>query len=271
MAQFRKGTDEIRKTAIGGGAKRFTPNIYWGDGDIRTVAFVTPADDIPKVRLHQAVRIPDDRFERGYRMDNFVCRKDPSMVEESGGECVLCDTIGHDANERFVALAVELEAIKDGKEVVGFNVKRNIVKKEDGTEAEYPRWGMIVQGAKNFFSTVAAYDQARGDITKVAFEIHREGDSISTKYHFFPEKGTPLPEDLADVVAEMPQLETLLEEMASDEKYEQLEGVEPGSQMKFGDSKVETGQKKETDRALKFNEIREKAQQGKTRAKVEAY
>jgi hypothetical protein len=268
MANFRKGTEEIRKTAVGGGARRFTPNIYWSDGDIRSIVFVTPADEIPKVRLHQAVRIPDDKFERGYRMDNFLCRKDPSMVEASGGECPLCDTIGHDANERFVALAVELEPVKEGKETVGFKVKRNNVKRDDGTEVDYPRWGMVIQGAKNFYSTLAAYDQARGDITKVAFEIHREGGSVTTKYHFFPEKGTPLPEDLADVVAEMPQLETLLEDMGSDEKYDQLEGVEPGSQPKFGD-RTETPAAASSERALKFDEIREKATKGRT--KVESY
>lgn len=264
MANFRSGTDEIRKTAEnkGGGSRRFTPNIYWNDGDSRFVVFTTPAENITKVRLHQMVRIPDDKFERGYRYETFLCHKDPSMVEHSGGECVLCDHIGHTATEKFVALAVELEPVKEGKRVTGLKVKYNTVRKDDGTETDYPRWGVIVQGAKNFFSALAAYDESRGDITQTAFEIQRDGDSIGTKYHIFPES-SPLP-DLTEVVDEMPDLYDLLEEWGSDDQYAKLEGVEPGSQPTFGqrnatDSKVTTNGTA-NDRSSVFNQIKERVE-----------
>lgn len=239
MAEFRKGVALIKETAEskgGGGARKFTPNIYWKEGDIRTLAFVTPAEEIPKVKLHQMVRIPDDSLERGFKYETFLCRKDPSLLAESGGACILCDHIGHDATERFVALAMELEPVKTGKETTGFNVKVNKVKRDDGTEIDYPRWGLVIQGAKNFYAWLAAYDESKGDITKLGFEIHREGDSIGTKYHFFPEKGVPLPDNLAEVLEDVPTLENLLEEMGSDEKYAQLSEVEPGSQPSFGNS-----------------------------------
>ncbi len=237
MAEFRKGVGLIKETAESkGGARKFTPNIYWKEGDIRTLTFVTPADEIPKVRLHQMVQVPDDSFERGFKYESFLCRKDPSMAAESNGQCILCDHIGHDATERFVALAVELEPIKDKKETVGFNVLVNKVKRDDGTEVDYPRWGLVIQGAKNFYAWLAAYDESKGDITKLGFEIHREGASIGTKYHFFPEKGTPLPENLQEVLEDIPTLEALLEEMGSEEKYSMLSEVEPGSQPSFGNS-----------------------------------
>lgn len=266
MATFRTGTDEIRKTADSkGGARRFTPNIYWNDGDIRTVVFTTGAEEIPKVRLHQMVRIPDDKFERGYRFETFLCHKDPSMVEHTGGECVLCDHIGHQASEKFVALAVELEAIKEGKRTKELVVKYNTVKREDNTEVDYPRWGVVIQGAKNFFSTLAAYDDARGDIREVAFEIQREGATISTKYHFYAEAGIDLP-DLTEVLEVMPDLFELLEEWGSDDQYAKLEGVEPGSQPTFGDrnssdSKVTTNGSS-NDRKTAFAAIKEKVESG---------
>lgn len=260
MASFRKGKAEIAKTADAkGGARRFTPNIYWNDGDIRTLAFRTPADEIPKVRLHKMVRIPDDKFERGFRYETFLCRKDPSMVEESGGVCELCDTIGHDASETFVALAVELEPVKEGKKTTALKVKYNTVKKDDGTETDYPRWGMVVQGAKNFFSTLAAYDEAKGDITEVAFEVHRDGGGIGTKYHFFPEFGIDLP-NMSEL--EIPELTDLLEQMGSEEKYATLEGVEPGSQTpEWAKGKqVETTSANGSDRTAKFAEIKSKVE-----------
>lgn len=258
MAKFRTGTQLIKDTAESkGGARRFTPNIYWKDGDIRTLLFITPANEIPKVKLHQMVRIPDDNQDRGYRFESFLCRKDPSMVSETNGECELCDTIGHEATERFVALAVELEPVKEGKRVTGLEVKYNTVKRDDGSETDYARWGLVIQGAKNFYSWLAAYDEAKGDITNKAFEIQREGDSIGTKYHFFPEDA-PLP-DLSEI--DLPDLFELLENMGSDEKYEQLEGVEPGSQPSWGNSTPEPAKTGgATDRASRFQQIRESVQ-----------
>src|SRR3954469_1258013 len=92
--EFRKGTDLIKQAAESkGGKRKFTKNIYWKTGDVRTIAWVTPADEIPKVRLHQMIRVPDDRFESGIRYETLLCKKDPSMVDESGGVCPLCDEV----------------------------------------------------------------------------------------------------------------------------------------------------------------------------------
>jgi hypothetical protein len=255
--EFRKGTDLIKSTAENkGGKRKFTKNIYWKNGDVRTVAFVTAASDIPKVRLHTFVRIPDDRMESGFRYDTFLCRKDPSMVDETGGVCPLCDDVEHEATEKFMALAIELEATKEGKKVKELKVKYDTVKRDDGTEVEYPRWGVITQGAKNFFSYFAAYDEMSGDIREVAWEIQREGDSVGTKYHPFEVKAA-LP-DLTEVIENMPELEDLLDEMGSDEKYSQVGELEAGSQPSFGGRKnSDSGTAPTGERASEFSKFRE--------------
>lgn len=256
MANFRKGTALIKEAAESkGGVSRFTPNIYWKDGDVKTIAFRTPADDIPKIRIHQAVRIPDDNMERGYRYDNFLCRKDPSMIEESGGHCPLCDDIGHAASERFVALAVELEPVTQGKRTSALNVKYSKFERKDGTEVEIPRWGLVVQASKNFFAWLGAYDETKGDITEKAFEVQRQGGSKDTKYFFFPEDA-PLP-DFSPIEDQLPDLEDLLEQMGSDEKYAQLDGVEPGSQIVWGSSVDTTKTDTTGDRQSEFDKLRQ--------------
>lgn len=255
--EFRKGTDLIKATAESkGGKRKFTKSIYWKAGDVRTIAWVTAADEIPKVRLHTMVPIPDDKLQSGVRYETFLCRKDPSMVEESQGVCPLCDEIGVDATERFVALAVELEAEKEGKRVKSLKVKYDTVKRDDGTEVEYPRWGLVIQGAKNFFSYFAAYDEMSGDIRDVAWEIQREGDGVGTKYHPFEVKA-PLP-DLTEVIENIPSLEDLLEEMGSDEQYAKAEVLEPGSVPGFGPRKTQdAGTVPSGDRASQFASIRD--------------
>ena len=267
MSKFRKGTDLIKQAAENkGGGRRFTPNIYWKPGDVRTLAFVTSADEIPKVRLHQMVRIPDDSRESGFKYETFLCKKDPSMSDESGGACELCDRVGAEATDRFVALAVELEAIKEGKRVKEVKVKYVSRKRTNDKgveeEVEYPQWGIVIQAAKNFFSYFAAYDEATGDIREVAWEIHREGGSTDTKYHSFPLMSGPnavaLP-DMSEVLDNIPTLEELLEQMGSDEKYEQIATLEVGSQPSFGGKKrsEDSGTVPSGDRSTEFAKIRE--------------
>lgn len=261
--KFRTGTDLIKQDAARkGGKRRFTPNIYWKPGDVRVLAWLTEAGDIPKVRLHQMVRIPDDRFDSGVRYETFLCKKDPAIADEFGGACELCDDVEHDAVERYVALAVELEPVKEGKKVKELKVKLDEYKDKDGNDQTAPRWGLVIQASKNFFSYFAAYDEANGDIREVAWEIHREGGSTDTKYHPFVvmngPNAVPLP-DLSDVVDNIPELEELLENMASEEKYEQVAGLEKGSQPSFGNKAktTETGTAPTGERATEFAKIRE--------------
>jgi len=265
MSRFRTGTDLIKQDASRkGGKRRFTPNIYWKAGDIRTVAWLTAANEIPKVRLHQMVRIPDDRFDSGFRYETIVCKKDPALIEEFGGDCELCDRVGHEAVERYVALAIELEAIKEGRKVKDLKVKLETYKDKEGKDQTAPRWGVVIQASKNFFSYFAAYDEASGDIRDVAWEIHREGGSTDTKYHPFVVMNGPnaveLP-DLTEYVENIPELETLLEDMGSPEKYEQVADLEPGSQPSFGGKsnvKGDGGVDGPTgDRATEFAKIRD--------------
>jgi hypothetical protein len=237
LAGLRKGTEEIRKAAESTGGGRFTPFIGWKDGDVKLIHFLTPAQEIPKVRLHTYVEIPTDDGETRY--DTFVCRKDPAFREESGNTCKLCDEIGHTATERFMALAVELEPVREGKKIKAVNVAMREFTTREGEEKEVPQIGLIIQGAKNFFSYLGAYDE-REELSDASFEVQREGGSTDTKYHFFPINAVP---DLTDV--EIPTLESIIERMGSEEKYENdLEGVEPGSQKQWGkDNKKKSNSK----------------------------
>jgi hypothetical protein len=212
------------------------------------------------------VRIPDDSRDSGFRYETFLCKKDPSMAEEYEGKCELCDRVEHDAAERFVALAVELEVVRDGKKVKEVKVKYDSVprKKDDGTEevVDYPRWGLVIQAAKNFFSFYAAYDESTGDIRDVAWEVVREGGGTDTKYHSFvlmkdAKSAADLP-DLSDIVDAIPSLDDLLEEMGSEEKYAQIAGLQAGSQPTFGGKKptADSGTVPSGDRQSDFERIK---------------
>lgn len=227
LAGLRKGTEEINRSAESSGSgSKFTPFIGWKDGDTKLVFFLTEPQEIPKLKLHNFVEFPTDD---GTRFDTLVCRKDPAFREEFGGECDLCDRVGHVATEKFVALAIELEAIKSGKTIKDVKVAMRQFKDREGNDREVPQIGLVIQASRNFFAPYVAWE-SRKDLTETSFEVERQGGSTDTKYFFFPVDAKP---DLSDV--EIPSLEEVLERLASDEKYDDVVDLKPGSQRSWGD------------------------------------
>lgn len=233
LSGLRKGTEEIVKSAAGGGGGKFTPFLSWKDGDVKLLYFLTAAEDIPKLKLHNFVEIPyeDSDGNEATRYDTFVCRKDPAFREESGNTCDLCDRVGQAAVEKFVALAVELEPVKEGKKITSVQPVMRQFEDREGNDREVPQIGLVVQASRNFFAPYVAWE-SRKDLEETSFEVQREGASTDTKYYFFPVDSRP---DLTDI--EVPSLEDLIERMGSEEKYADVSDLKPGSQKSWGDKK----------------------------------
>lgn len=252
LAGLRQGQAHL-KPAQGG---KFQPYISWKDGDAKTIAFTTPADEIAKIRIHNFVKIPDDS-ERGYHFETFMCRKDPAWAEESGNKCKLCDIIGHKAKEQHVAIAVELDPIiKPGTSQI--SELRPLVRKfkrQDGTEGEAVQWGLVIQGFKNFFNYFAAYQSKFGDITNVAFDVTRMGSDQTTSYPVIPVQTVPLP-DLSSY--DIPLLVDVLENLGSEEKYARdLHGAEEIDQSSQFDTTISGPEEQQSGHVRsKFEELK---------------
>lgn len=191
------------------------------------------------------------------------------MIDESAGECELCDRVGHEAATKFVGQAVELKATKEGKKTTKLEVLTRTAKNKDGVEVEYPQWGLVFQAAKNFMSYLAAYEESTQDITELPWEVIREGKNQDTKYHHMP-LAVPLP-DLSEVVADIPNVIEILEQMGSDEKYEMVADIAAGSQPnRF--SKNDKGEAEGGSPSSRDDEFeRIKAEVRGEKPKVEAY
>jgi hypothetical protein len=238
MGELRAGKDLIKKSAEPGSRKGnnggYTPFIGWKPDEVKSLFFITPIDEVPKVLMHEFVRktVVDSNGVRKERWLTFMCRKDPAWRTESNNSCSLCDDIGHKATEKFVALAAEVDSTYDGKRLQGVKIKFNPGVDKDGNEVDYPAFGLVVKGPK-FFGTLVAHD-AKRDVSELCWEITREGADLKTQYIFYPLDEKP---DLSEVEEAIPNLNDILAYLGSQEKYDNdLEGVTAEDQpARFGE------------------------------------
>lgn len=269
LAGLRTGTEYLKPSS--GKKKKWTPFISWSDGDSKTVAFLTPIDQVAKVRMHDFVKVPADN-EKGWRFEHFMCRKDPAWLAESGGFCPLCDEIGAKVVEKHTAVGLELEPITNGTpQVTGLNVVTKNYQREDGTEVSYPQWGLIRQSFGNFFNYFTAFGQKWGDITHVAFDVARVGGDRTTSYIIMPVIGIEVP-DVSEY--EIPSLSDVLESLGSKEKYEEnLPGAEEIDQTPNFDETETTFSPAETTGEgfkTKFEQLKSQLPEG-LHSKVESF
>ena len=272
LAKLRKGTEFLVPSSGNSGNAKRPGFISWKDGDAKTVAFLTPIESIPIVRWHNFIKIPAPQSPQGFRYATFMCRKDPAWLEESEGHCYLCDIIGHKPDEKHVAVAIELEPIREGRKVVELKVKTRTYQRDDGTVTEYPQWGLVIQKLSNFFSYFSAWrEKYDTEITEVAFDITRKGGDKTTTYPVFPIETAEIP-DLSEFMDNIPTLEDILENLGSLEHYAERGGIEPGSQespFKNDDEESTSTQVAESDetssKISKFEELKLKLEADKAK------
>lgn len=214
---------------------KFSNFFWWNDGDRKFLAFTTPAANIPKVLWHDFVKVPSDNDEFPFWNKKYFCRKDPAWLEESGGECYICDVLDLKPTLRYAAVAVELEPEFEGKKVIGLSVKYN--KGKD--DKEYVQSGLVIQSKKLFFAYLGAYNETRADITSVSFDVLRQGAGPDdTKYIFFDLDSRP---DLSSVEEFIPDVADALEVLGTEDIYAELKasGARAEDQKRFGEAAAE--------------------------------
>lgn len=255
LAGLRQGPAYLKPSA--GGNRKFVPFVAWKDGQSKTVLFTTPIEEVSKVKMHKFIKVPADN-EDGFRNEHFMCRKDPAWLDESGGECFICDILGKKPAEPHVAIAVELDAgVPTAPGVTTLTVATKTFKREDGTEVVYPQWGLVQQSFGNFFNYLTAFGQKWGGINHTAFDVSRNGNDKNTSYVFMPLVGSDLP-DVNGFDEPVQDLVSLLEEMGSVEKYALLDGSEKLDQSsKFGNDDTYAPTENTNDAILtKFEQLK---------------
>lgn len=260
---LRKGREHLQKAATRtGGDFQGSRFFYWEDGETKILRFLTDAEDIITVYVHEMVPTFDGK-QKG-----FVCR------QEFGERCELCDNEVK-RREKGYGIAVWREEVREGKKIVGYrDVTEEVEVEEDGKKRMkvVPWVGVVAQGPKNFWSMLdAAYDKY-GTIRDRDFELMRKGKSTDTQYHLFPNDPVDIPNLDERYAKYIPDLEGLLERMGSQEYYDRWlrgQGIDEEDRAKSNGGRV--AKDDDLDEESEFERLRRKQQELRATASSGGY
>lgn len=216
-----------------------TKFLSWGDNESKVVRFLTSADDIIFVDIHEFVQSHDGKKR------SYVCR------ENFGDQCELCnrpfgskqppETMRREVGYGIVVVR-EPKFTKDpetgrntrvfaGSEENPYPEHRDAIVEyeEDGKPAKAPYVAIINQGIR-FWGQIAVHssrlDNQGLSLTDRDFEIIRMGKGTQTTYSVIPAYGVAI-NDLGKYNPYLPDVEGLIRRMGSQEYYDRyLHGVE---------------------------------------------
>jgi hypothetical protein len=203
MPDFRRGAAAIQaanESAKSGGKdyKPFLPNIYWkNDGDLSYIWILNPVEDIPLVKFHSFVELPEGRF------DQVIARNDAAIGERVDP---LEERWKYPPKDTNLCVAVELEPIVEMVDGYarprGFQVKtvefERRIRDDEGEltdereTVEAPKIGLIAQSPNNFFNHLSAFDATDGPVHKTPFKVTRMGERTNTEYSILGYVDMPL-------------------------------------------------------------------------------
>lgn len=196
--------------------------IGWKAGETKVLRFLTDADDVYVVPVHENV----ETYDGGKR--TFVCRV------AFDADCELCS---NGAYRRDIGYGIAVlrepayEEVDGQKKHVGYrDVVETYETEEDGKTVlkKKPYVGIVSQAMRNFWSGISLISEKYGSLKERDIEIVRQGGGVETQYMPFA-----LDKKVIDNIDNryakfIPDLESFLKRIGSEEYYlTQLHGVKP--------------------------------------------
>ena len=219
MAAVRESIERSQKSS---GPKTYTETnwFYWRAGETKPLRFLTDANDIFVVPVHENVKAVDGKNK------TFVCR---TAFEAT---CELCanKVYRRDVGYGIAVLREEVYEEVDGqRKLTGYrDVTSTYETVVDGKAVtkKKPWVGVVSQGMRNFWNQIAVINEKFGSLQDREIEIMRTGAGTDTTY-----MAIALPEKPIEGMKEryskfLPDVEAFLQRIGSQEYYDaQLHGI----------------------------------------------
>ena len=195
---------------------------YWKAGESKAIRFLTDANDIYIVSVHENVDVLEGKPK------TFVCRKN------FDAPCELCDqkVYRRDVGYGIAVLREEVYEEVDGvRKLTGYrDSTTNYETEENGKTVikKKPYVGIVSQGLRNFWNQIAVISEKYGSLRDREIEILRQGAGTDTTYMAFALDAKPIENIDTRYTKFVPDVESFLNRIGSQEYYDaQLRGIKP--------------------------------------------
>ena len=218
MSAVKESLD--RSQGVGPKASKYeqTNWFYWKAGETKVVRFLTDANELYVVTVHENVETFDGKKK------TFACRAN------WGESCELCSRQQYKRDLGY-AIAVLREPAYDEvdgqRKLVGYKDVVTTYETSEGTKKK-PTVGIVSQAMRNFWSPIGLIAERYGSLKDRDIEIVRQGQTTDTQYMPFALDPKPI-ENIDERYAKfLPDLEAFLNRIGSLEYYDaQLRGIKP--------------------------------------------
>jgi hypothetical protein len=221
MPNFRKGGAAIlhNPAPVAGGSNDGAPRpqfIQWAQEEKKFIQFITPLEDIPRVKMHQFI-ITGIRDDGSYTYNDFVSRRDAGLDGPEGYDPIWT-RFDMQPRDRCVAAAAALSPVRDAEgKVSGWDISTKTTRKGESI----PEVGLIIQHPANFFSWLATFEAEVGtEITNAVFSVTRRGEGIQTRYDFIKTDFPTVPE--SEFAGLLPDIDGYLTYLADENRMRSL-------------------------------------------------
>ena len=219
MAAVRESIERSQRSS---GPKTYTETnwFYWRAGETKALRFLTDANDIYVVPVHENVKAVDGKNK------TFVCR---SAFDAT---CELCAQKVYRRDVGYGVAALREEVYEEVDGVRKLNGYRDVTSTYDAvvdgrTVTKKKPWvGIVSQGMRNFWNQIAVINEKFGSLRDREIEIMRTGAGTDTTYMAIALPEKPI-EGIEDRYAKfVPDVESFLNRIGSEEYYNaQLHGI----------------------------------------------
>ena len=221
MPNFRKGaaailSNPVRPAAANNSDSPRPQFVQWDQEEKKFIQFVTPLEEIPRVKMHQFI-ITGQRDDGSFIYNDFVSRRDAALDGPDGYDPIWT-RFDMPPRDRCVAAAVALEPVRDKEgKIAGWE----IATKTNRRGETIPEVGLIIQHPANFFSWLATFESDTGaSIQDCVFSITRRGEGINTRYDFIKTDFPPVdPDEYQEFV---PSIDEYLSYLADENRIRSL-------------------------------------------------
>ena len=226
MAAVRESLDRAQRANTNTSNTYTETNwFYWKAGETKAIRFLTDANDIYIVSVHENVMNHEGKPR------TFVCRKN---FDDS---CELCEQKVYRRDVGY-GIAVLREEVRDeNNKVTGYrDVTSTYETEEDGKTVtkKKPYVGIVNQGLRNFWNQIAVISEKYGSLRDREIEIVRQGSGTDTTYMAFALDAKPIVDKEGNPNMDerygkfVPDIEGFLNRIGSQEYYDsQIRGIKP--------------------------------------------